>query len=126
MRSLARGLALAGALFVGGAVLVAVLASPAGIRRGVPHEPYRPDRCTWACHNHGCRHRSRLPRSIAGERGLYGATIAGLAGLGRALRPDDPGTGYRAVNLLIYCVAWPSLTVALFAIAWARRRGGDA
>ncbi len=116
------------------ALLVAVNATAPDVppmRTQVPREAYRADRCTWACHNRGCRHRHALPAALAGDRGLYGATIRGLFVMGRGLSTDRR-TGYGAANLLALCVLWPGVMYLLWVVAWrqglalraARRREG--
>ena len=105
------------------AILLAVNASAPGVplaRAAVPREPFRADRCTWVCHNRGCRHRPVLPAVITGDRYLFGATIRGLYALG-TLFSRDRFKGYGAANILVFCVAWPALMYALWAIAWRQR-----
>ena len=63
------------------AVLYGVNAMPPSVplvRTTLPREPFRRDRCTWDCHNHGGRHRPKLPAVITGDRYLFGATIRGM------------------------------------------------
>jgi hypothetical protein len=91
-------------------------------RRALPDEPFRRERCTWYCHNHGCRHRPVLPRALAGDEGLFGATIHGLYGLGAVLVPGRAAAGYGAANLLVFCVLWPGGIYALYLVALAQRR----
>lgn len=112
-------------LLVVPATFVAVLRSgePAPlVRSALPAEPYRPDRCTWYCHNHGCPHRAKLPRVLAGDDGLFGSTIIALKRAGSALVPSNPAVGYGVVNLLVFCVLWPGLMFGLLAVAVRQRR----
>jgi hypothetical protein len=106
-------------------ILGAVVVAPPSVfpRRAIPREAYRADRCTWYCHNHECRHRPVLPAALAGDRGLYGATIRGLFRAGSALS-GDRARGYGAANLLLFCVAWPGLMYGLWVRAWRPRRKG--
>lgn len=107
------------------AVFVAVLRSgePAPLgRTALPAEPYRADRCTWSCHNHGCRHRPRLPGVLAGDEGLFGQTIHALKRAGTALVPANPNVGYGVANLLLFCLLWPGLMFGLLVIAVRQRR----
>jgi hypothetical protein len=106
-------------------LFVAVLRSgePAPLwRRTLPREGYRPDRCTWDCHNHGCRHRPVLPRLLSGDDGLFGAAIHALHGLGRGLAPGRGNVGYGAANLLVLCALWPAGMYALWLVALRQRR----
>ncbi len=101
-------------------ILLAVNAGGPGVplaRASVPREPYRADRCTWACHNRGCRHRPVLPAALSGDRGLFGLTIHGLYAVGSGLSRDR-FVGYGAANLLLLCLAWPGLMYALWVVAW--------
>jgi hypothetical protein len=91
-------------------------------RRTLPQEPYRPDRCTWYCHNHGCRHRPALPAFLAGDAGLFGATVRALHGLGGTLAPGRGNVGYGAANLLVFCLLWPAGMYALWVVAVRQRR----
>lgn len=105
------------------AILLAVNASdPATplLRSSLPQQPHRPDACTWDCHNHGCRHRPRLPPLLTSDQGLFGATIRGLYRAGGALS-SDRSRGYGAANLLLLCAAWPALMYALWVIVWRQR-----
>ncbi len=99
-----------------------VLTAPGALfpRMSLPQEAYRADRCTWHCHNHGCRHRAVLPAALSGDRGLFGMTIRALFSAGRGLARDR-GRGYGAANLLLFCLAWPALMYALWVIAWRQR-----
>ena len=106
-------------------LFVAVLRSgdPAPLwRRALPHEGYRPDRCTWHCHNHGCRHRPVLGRFLAGDDGLFGATVRALHGMGQAMAPGRGNIGYGAANLLVFCLLWPAGMYALWLVALRQRR----
>lgn len=105
------------------AILVAVnSASPE------PERAFHRDRCTRACHDHGCRHAPVLPPALTSDQGLFGAAVralhvaGGATGLGRA-------RGYGAANIAIFCVLWPLLMLALVGVViWqglalaARRR----
>jgi hypothetical protein len=91
-------------------------------RHSLPREAARPDRCTWACHNHGCRHRPVLPRLLSGDDGLFGATIRLLHGMGRVMAPGRGNVGYGAANLLVFCLVWPAGMYALWLVAWRQRR----
>jgi len=77
-----------------------------------PALEYQVDRCTRYCHDRGCRHEPSLPDAIAGDAGLYGNTIRALltAGSQSGLGKRD---GYGAVNLLLFCVAWPGFMLVL-------------
>jgi len=111
-------------LLVVPAAFTAVLAtgSPA-LRTAIPVEAQTRDHCTWHCHNHGCAHVPRLPRVLAGDEGLYGATIGGLKAAGKAVVPGAPFVGYGVVNLAFFCVLWPGLMYALYLVAlWQRRK----
>ena len=88
----------------------------------VPVEAYDPDHCTWWCHNHGCRHRSRLPAFLSGDQGLYGATIRALHAGARMVAPRRPDLGYGALNLLVFCVLWPAGMYVLWWKAVGQRR----
>jgi hypothetical protein len=92
------------------------------VRASLPTEPHQADRCTWYCHNHGCRHRPRLPRVLAGDDGLFGATIHALKRAGTALVPSNPAVGYGVVNLLVFCFLWPGLMLGLLVVAVRQRR----
>lgn len=95
--------------------------TPAPLARSViPQEPFVREHCTWACHNHGCHHRPRLPLVLAGDAGLYGATIRALQGAGRAAS-HDAHLGYGAVNLLAFCVLWPGAMYVLLQIGLRQR-----
>lgn len=114
MRRLLLGaLLLTAPVAVGSAVFLAVADTPFPARQ--PVEAARADRCTWACHDGTCRHTPVLPALLTGDDGAYGWTIRGLAALGRAT-----GIGYAGANLLVFCVAWPTVTGGLYAVAVAR------
>lgn len=87
------------------------------VRTSIPQEPRREDRCTWACHNRGCSHPSRLPAVLTGDRYLFGQTIRGLYALGRVFS-SDRFLGYGAANLVVFCLLWPGLMYALWVIFW--------
>ena len=104
-------------------LFVAVLRSGTPVplwRSERPVEVHEASRCTWACHNHGCDHRSRLPPILSTT--LFDATVIALHTFGDALAPDAPFAGYRAANLLVFCILWPALTVALYVTALGQRR----
>jgi hypothetical protein len=107
-------------------LFLAVLRSgpvPAPLARSfLPVEAYSPARCTWYCHNHGCRHRPVLPAFLSGDGGLFGWTVRALHAGGDALSPRARGVGYGAVNLAVFCAGWPAATVALWIIALRQRR----
>jgi hypothetical protein len=105
------------------AILFAVNAtSPSAppFRTSIPHEDRLPDRCTWDCHNHGCRHAPVLPALITGDRYLFGATVRGLYALG-SLFSRDRSQGYGIANIGVFCIAWPALMYALWVSAWRQR-----
>jgi hypothetical protein len=105
-------------------LFVAVVESSGALplaRGHIPDEPYRPDRCTWYCHNHGCRHRPALPAFFAGDDGLFGATVRALHAAGRSFGPDASGAGYGAANLAVFCAAWPGAMYALYLVALRQR-----
>lgn len=83
-------------------------------RHRLPAEPYQPDRCTWTCHNHGCRHAPRLPDFLSADDGLFGQTVHGLHWLGRRAMPSRPQQGYGLVNLVLFCLLWPALMWGLY------------
>lgn len=91
-------------------------------RRSIPVESFDRERCTWSCHNHGCRHAPRLPSWLSGDEGLFGQTVHGLHVLGRWAMPHSPRQGYGLVNLVIFCVLWPSLMWGLYLVAIGQRR----
>ncbi len=105
-------LALVAALFLG---VVHARPTPS-FRRTIPQESFRTDRCTWYCHNHGCRHKTSLPDWLTSDAGAFGFTIRGLYALGRVVSNDAP-TGYGIANLLVFCTAWPVLTYGLWITA---------
>jgi hypothetical protein len=90
------------------------------LRTRIPDERWLPDRCTWDCHNHGCRHAPVLSAVITGDRFLFGATIRGLYALG-SLFSRDRFIGYGIANIAVFCVAWPALMYALWVCAWRQR-----
>lgn len=91
-------------------------------RTELPREPYRPEVCTWSCHNHGCRHAPRLPSWLSADRGLFGITIRGLYRMGSVLLPGRPREGYGLANLVVFCAVWPGLMWGLFLVAVAQAR----
>jgi len=107
-------------------LFVAVLRSgptPAPLFRSVlPQESYDATRCTWYCHNHGCRHRPVLPEVLSGDHGLFGWTIHALQSGGRAMSPGAPGLGYGAANLVVFCAVWPAAMLGLWVLAVRQRR----
>lgn len=104
-------------------VLVLHAGSPAApLRTSIPSEPSRRDRCTWYCHNHGCRHVPVLPAFLAGDKGLFGKTIVALHTPGNVLVPGRPDLGYGAANLIVFCIVWPGGMYALYLVALRQRR----
>jgi hypothetical protein len=110
-------------------LFVAVLRSgdpPAPFARAtIPDERFESSRCTWACHNRGCRHPPVLPSVLTGDEYLFGWAVRGLHGWGDSLAPGDSFAGYRAANLALFCAAWPAAMFALWVAALhmrARRR----
>ena len=101
-------------------VFVAVLATEAPLLRASPPHEARRAYCTWACHNVGCSHRTRLPAVLTADKGLYGATIHALFRIGRGLSADRR-TGYGAANLLVLCVGWPASMYGLVVVALRQR-----
>lgn len=83
-------------------------------RANIPAERFLPERCTWACHNHGCDHSPRLPAWLSSDEGLFGLTVNGLHRLGRWAMPHSPRQGYGLVNLIIFCLLWPALMWGLY------------
>jgi hypothetical protein len=83
-------------------------------RANIPAERFVPERCTWACHNHGCQHSPRLPDWLSSDEGLFGQTVHGLHRLGRWAMPHSPRQGYGLVNLIIFCLLWPALMWGLY------------
>jgi hypothetical protein len=111
-------------------VFVAVLRSGARPipfpRVEVPDEPFVRDHCTWSCANHGCRHVAALPPILTDDTGLFGWAVRELHKSGDAISPEDSFRGYRAINLAIFCAAWPAVMFALWAgtiRARSRRHG---
>jgi hypothetical protein len=104
------------------AILMGVNAMPPGVplvRTSVPHERWEPRHCNWDCHNHGCRHRPKLPALITGDRYVFGTTIRGLYTLGR-LFSRNRFVGYGIANLVVFCVVWPLLMYWLWVRAWTQ------
>ena len=91
-------------------------------RATFPREVFVANRCTWACHNSGCRHRSFLPAAFVADDGLFGNAVKSLYGLGAVLAPGRRGAGYGAANLLVFCAVWPGGMYLLWLIALAQRR----
>ena len=87
---------------------------------GTPERAHRQGRCTRHCHDHGCSHEPVLPGLLTSDRGLFGHAVAGLHAMGRG-SGLGPGRGYGAANILLFCVLWPGLMLALAGIAlWQR------
>lgn len=91
-------------------------------RAGLPREAFEVHRCTWACHNVGCRHASVLPGALVDDDGLFGRAIAGLHRLGAVLIPGGRSAGYGAANLLVFCAIWPATMYGLWLVALMQRR----
>jgi hypothetical protein len=103
-------------------ILFGVNAMPPAVpllRASIPHERWERDRCTWDCHNRGCRHRPKLPAVITGDRGVFGATIHGLYALG-TLFSSNRFVGYGVANLVVFCLAWPAFMYWLWVRAWTQ------
>lgn len=101
-------------------VVLAVNAAPPAVplvRSHLPHEPFAADHCTWACHDHGCRHRPVLPSSLTADDALFGDSIRALYRLGSHLSADR-ATGYGAANILVFCLVWPALMYGLWLLVW--------
>jgi hypothetical protein len=113
-------------LVVTALVFVAVVESQPGtplLRRAIPDEPFVAARCTWRCHNRGCRHTPWLPPLLTSDAGWFGGTLRLFHRMGDALSPRDHGVGYGAANLIVFVVAWPALMYGLYLIAlWQRAR----
>jgi hypothetical protein len=90
------------------------------LRTQIPRERFTPSQCNWDCHNHGCKHASRLPPSLTGDQGLFGRSIAALYRLGALLSPHR-GAGYAAANLLVFCVVWPAIMYGLWILVWRQQ-----
>lgn len=80
-----------------------------------------PQRCSRACHDHGCPHPPSLPASLTSDEGLYGATIRQLRAAGRATGLGAR-RGYGLVNLLVFCLLWPLFMAALLLVAIHQRQ----
>lgn len=90
-------------------------------RTEIPKEAFVADHCTWSCHNHGCRHASRLPDFLTADSGLFGKTVHVLKQAGSKIMPAHPNEGYGVVNLLVFCVIWPGFMLWLYAVAVRQR-----
>ena len=102
-------------------VMAGVLANDwPGVRRSVPREAYVETRCTWSCHNLGCRHRALLPSVLTSDGGLFGSTVTALSRVGSFLS-HDRRKGYGAANLLVFCAVWPGLMYVLAVRALRQR-----
>jgi len=107
-------------------VLVAAVAGPwcfllgTNALFGEPDTIHRPDRCTRHCHDHGCHHDPVLPDLLTSDHGLYGWTIRALYAAGDNTGLDR-STGYGLANLVVFCVLWPGLMLALLAIGLIQR-----
>ena len=86
-------------------------------RRELPDEAFTPDHCTWSCHNRGCRHASKLPDALTSDAHLFGWAVSALHRMGDAVSPDATFVGYGAVNLAVFCVAWPGAMYGLWVFA---------
>ncbi len=89
-----------------------------GVNATMGEPPTRFDReqCTRHCHDRGCRHQPVLPPSLTSSAGLFGDTVRGLHWLG-ARTGLGPRRGYGVANLLIFCILWPGLMLALVGLA---------
>jgi hypothetical protein len=100
------------------AVFVAVVrGGGAPLRRmSPPEEAFSADHCNWYCHNHGCRHRNRLPAFLSVRLYDFGARELWRMG-GRST------AGYRAANVYVFVLGWPAAMYALYLVAlWQRMR----
>ena len=96
---------------------------PTPFPRGtIPREAFQAERCTWDCHNHGCKHNPRLPGWLSGDEGLFGWAVRALHRGGSAMLPGRPREGYGLINLLIFCVVWPAAMWGLYLVALGQRR----
>jgi hypothetical protein len=73
------------------------------------------ERCSWYCHDHNCHHNARLPDRLTADDGAFGMTINALAEAGRST-----GLGYQGMNVLVFCVIWPTITYFFYTIAVTR------
>jgi hypothetical protein len=89
-------------------------------RSALPDEPFRPERCTWFCHNHNCHHAPSLPAWLTSDKGAFGLTIHGLYALG-SLFSKDRYLGYGAANLFVFCFLWPTTTYGLWLLGLRQR-----
>lgn len=103
------------------AVLAAARPSVAFPRRELPDEAFSPDHCNWSCHNHGCRHASKLPDALTSDAHLFGWAVEALHRMGDAVSPSNTFVGYGAVNLAIFCAAWPGAMFGLWVFALRTR-----
>lgn len=90
-------------------------------RASIPFQKFERERCTWACHNGGCLHRSVLPNVLVADDGVFGAAIDALYAFGSVLVDGDRGRGYGAANLVVFCAVWPGTMYALWLIAVVQR-----
>lgn len=81
----------------------------------IPSARFEQKKCNWYCHNKTCNHQTMLPNALTGDDGWYGAVIKVLADIGRYT-----DIGYAGANILVFCVAWPLITGALYTIAMWR------
>ena len=107
-------------LFLLAAVLPWVIMLGTNQALGTPTDVRFADRCTRACHNHGCPHDPVLPDAIASNSGLFGKAISGLYSAG-SLTGLSAVEGYGAANLAIFCALWPGGMLALVGIGLRQR-----
>lgn len=90
------------------------------VRTKKPVDKAYRNRCSWRCHDRGCRHEMRvvgppiagpLDRKTNKLLGLYGWTIASLHSTG----------SYRFANLILFCLVWPLGTGALWVVVVRQR-----
>jgi len=118
-----RGFAVYLPLLLTALVFVAVLRSgvPAPLWRSArPIEAYSEARCNWSCHNHGCDHASRLPTVLS--ENVFDRAVLALHAMGDVISPRDHFAGYRAANLVVFCIVWPAGMLALYVIAIRQQR----
>lgn len=95
--------------------------TPAPLWRSVrPQDASDSRHCNWYCHNHGCRHASRLPDALS--KTLFDWTVVALHRMGDRVAPGQSFAGYRAVNLFVFCLAWPAGMYGLYLVALRQRR----